>query len=292
MQAETKLNETVSMQEVHENLNVKFNTNQKLTSKVKPNDLGVDMTYQRDLVDAKVNAIVKNYNPKALGVVILSIRENGDLFIIDGAHRIAAMKKMGLGNDDVNSIVYFNLTLAQEAELFVLLNENRTKPKRSALHNAAQAGDSSSMEIEDVLANLSLKVGDKPGTGIVRAIGMLHKVNEKIGKVNLEKVLRILRDAFGNHSSAFQSEFVMAMSMIVVKYKSFDEARMVKTLSALGDPTYLINKASNASIKKSPLNKQITLASMVLDSYNSKLRANRLDQGILMALDASNYLNG
>lgn len=294
MQAETQVtSESISIEEVHSNLNVKFHIKEKLTSKVKPIDLMVDRSYQRDLVDAKVNLIVKNFNPKAVGVVILSCRENGDLYIIDGAHRIAAMMKMGLSKEDVNSVVYFDLTLAQEAELFVLLNENRTKPKRSALHKAAaKAGDKTSMEVEAMLAKLGLSIGDKPGQGFVRAIGTLHKVNDRIGNVNLEKVLSVLKESFGSHSSSFQSEFIMAISMIVVKYKSVDEQRLVKTLSALGDATFLINKAANAAGTKTPFAKHLTLAVMVLDAYNSKLRANRLDRSILLTSDASNCLNG
>jgi hypothetical protein len=293
MQPDTIQNESVSIEEVQKNLNVRFSSKEKLTSKVKPNDLMVDLSYQRELVESKVNRIVKEYNSKAIGVVILSLRENGDLFIIDGAHRIAALKKMGLGNQDVNSIVYFGLSLPQEAELFVLLNENRSKPKQSAIHKAsAKAGDVDSAEIEAMLSRLGLTIGDKPGVGIIRAVGLLHKVNEKISISNLEKSLRILRDAFGMHSSSFQAEFIVAISMIVVKYKTVDESRLVKTLSALGQPTYLISKASNMVGIKSALAKQIALATFVIDAYNNKLRANRLNRSLVTSADAKTYLNG
>lgn len=293
MQPDIIQNESISIEEVEKNLSVRFNTRERLTSKVKANDLLIDLSYQRELVDTKVNRIVREFNPKAVGVIILSVRENGDLYVIDGAHRVAALKKLGLGNEDVNSIVYFGLSIAQEAELFVLLNENRSKPKRSAIHKAsAKAGDTASSEIEDMLSKLGLTIGDKPGHGIIRAVGLLHKVNDKISISNLEKALRILRDAFGLHSSSFQAEFIVAISMIVVKYKSIDESRLVKTLSALGQPTYLINKASNMVGIKSALAKQIALATFVIDAYNNKLRANRLDRSLVTSVDAKNYLNG
>lgn len=285
--------ESATIEEIHSNLHVRFSVAQKLTSKVKPNDLLIDRSYQRETVDAKVNSIIRNFNAKAIGVVTLSIRENGDLYIIDGAHRVEAMKRMNMGSFDLNAIVYFNLTVKDEAELFVLLNDNRTKPKRSDLHKAAAAsGDVDAIEIENLLRNLNLSIGNKPGDGIVRAIGTVHKVHARIGKNNLEKVLTILSDAYGQNSSGYQADLLKAVAMILVKCNNVDGKRLAKTMAGLGDPNYIVSKAGSASANSVPFAKVMTIALMIVDSYNSRLRANRIDRSAIANSDAKNYLNG
>ena len=139
----TKLeSETATIEEIESNLPIRFHTKSKLTSTVKPDDLRVDMTYQRSVSDSRVSSICRNFNQQALGIVTLSIRENGELFIIDGQHRVEALKKMGKGNIQINAIVLFDLTVQDEANLFLIMNDNRTKPKRFDLHKAAYAIDS------------------------------------------------------------------------------------------------------------------------------------------------------
>lgn len=289
---QTEQRETISIDEIHENFNIRIQSN-RLTSKVKPNDLKIDSSYQRQTSSSKVNAIIRNYNPKAIGVITLSMRENGDLYIIDGAHRVEALKKMNLGEYDVNSIVYFELSLSDEAELFVLFNNSRTKPKRSDLHKAAViAGDANSILIDQMLERNGLRIENRPTDGVVRAIGTLHKVGNKIGIDNLEKVVKILRDAYGPHSSSFQSELLTALSMIVIRYKNVDIDRLTTCLSQMGKPTFIISKAANLCNSQSPFLKYQTLALMIIEQYNMRLRAKRLDRSLILVADSKNYLNG
>ena len=50
--------------------------------KVVINQLGVDETYQRPVSKAKVNKIVKNFNPIGMGPILVSEREDGSLWIL------------------------------------------------------------------------------------------------------------------------------------------------------------------------------------------------------------------
>lgn len=284
--------ETASISEVEEALNIRFKFQSKLTSKVKPNDLRVDYSYQRLPSPDRVNSIARNYNGNALGVITLSIRENGELFIIDGQHRIEALKKIGKGNDDINAIVFFDLSIKDEAEMFVIMNESRTKPKRADLHKAsAKAGDGESIEIDNVLAKHGLSVGDKPGDNIVRAIGTLHKVNSKIGIDKLDEIIQILIDANGKHSSAFQSEYICAVACILVQFNNVDKTRFTSAIQTLGDPTLAILKAANNGGTAKPIVKILNLAALMLDKYNYRLTKHRLDKYKILSLDARNYLD-
>lgn len=290
--------ETATIEEVERELNVRFKSGKmssiiknKLTSSVKPNDLYLDMAYQRDINDNKVKLIMKNYNQNAVGVVTLSMRENGDLYIIDGSHRVEALRRMGLGNSDLNAIVFFDLSIQDEAELFVLLNENRTKPKRSDLHKASVSSNVSlAKDIDAVLASLNLHIGNKPGDGTVRAISTVYKVSEKIGLDNFKKVMTVLVDANGTHSKFLQSEYITAVAVILAKFKNVDLTRLTVAIASIGDPALAIANASVKARNSSPFAKIVSLANIFIDSYNYKLRTNRLDVVKILSLNARNYL--
>lgn len=291
--------ETATIEEVEQTLNVRFKSGKmagiiknKLTSTVKASDLHIDRTYQRDINDNKVKLIIKNFNQNAIGVVTLSMRENGDLYIIDGSHRVEALKRMGFGNLDLNAIVFFDLSIQDESELFLLMNENRTKPKRADLHKAAVVADSNfAKQIDDVLASIGLHIGSKPGDSTVRAISTVYKVSEKIGLDNFKKVMTILVDANGTHSKFLTSEYITAVAMILANFKNVDLTRLTVAIATAGDPVLVIANAANRATNKSPFAKIVSLASIFLDGYNHRLKSNRLDKMKIMALDARNYLN-
>lgn len=284
--------ETASIEEIKRKLGISFKIKNKLSSQVKPNDLMVDLSYQREINKNKIVNIVKSYNPNAIGVVTLSIRENGDLYIIDGQHRVEALKQLGYGNSDINAIVFFDLTIQEEARLFVIMNENRTKPKKSDLYKASiKSGDNNLIELNNMLNRNNIVVDDRPGDGIMRAIGTLDKVTAKIGIVNAEKVVQVLMSANGNNSTSFQAQYITAVSTIIVKYKNVDMDRLSLAIKKLGEPSLVITKTQMIASDAKFVTKSLTLSTMIIDSYNAYLKNNRLDKMIVLSSDAKTYLN-
>ena len=58
----------------------KLNDFPSRTEKVVINQLGVDETYQRPVSKAKVNKIVKNFNPIGMGPILVSEKEKMEVF--------------------------------------------------------------------------------------------------------------------------------------------------------------------------------------------------------------------
>lgn len=287
-----KEEETATIAEVEKALSIRFKyASDKISSTVKPNDLKIDHSYQRIPSQGKIDKIVKNFNRTAIGAVTLSIRENNDLYVIDGQHRVEAMKKLGYGDHDINAVVLFNLTVAQEAELFVTMNDNRTKPKRGDIYRASvQAKDSVAVEIQSALDQFGLVVAEKPGYKIIRAIGTVNKVHSKIGVDKLKEVIFLLIEANGDHSTSFQAEYIEAVSCVLVQYKDFDKKRMAQAINGLGDPALAVLKASSIAVSNKPIDKVLSLASMIVDKYNYRLTKHRLDRVKILTSDARNYL--
>ena len=91
--------------------------------------------YQRILNMKNVAGIVKNFDPAKLGVLVVSHRADGTYAVLDGQHRLAALRR--LGYDAANCIVLEGMTIRQEADYFRRQNENKQSLRINDTFNAS-----------------------------------------------------------------------------------------------------------------------------------------------------------
>src|SRR5215470_2943638 len=85
-------------------------------------ELHFDPRINRTVKPSRVKTIVGEFDSDALGIIFVSKRAEGDYLVVDGQHRILALKEMGWGDQRVQCKVYPNLSLAQEAARTLRLN--------------------------------------------------------------------------------------------------------------------------------------------------------------------------
>lgn len=246
---------------------------------VRVSDLYLDISYQRKPNDVKVSSIARNFDPDAFGVIICSAREDDVIAIIDGGHRVAALRLLGLENKTVNALVYFGLSIQDEARIFTLINDERTKPKTSDIFKAeVTAGIDDSVEINNILASLNLVASNAPGYGKVRGIATVKQLHKNAGSDLLKKSLMTVTDAFGNYSSSYNIDLLSAIALLYKKYPAIDKNRMVDTLKKFGTVDLLIGQAKSMALGSNKPIRFTTLCSLLVSSYNFKLRTHRLDE--------------
>lgn len=113
---------SMTISEAYELLGIKIAVRSKKSNVIKPLDMTYDASYHRGVNKGKVKSIIENFNEKAVGLVTVSVRENGDLFIIDGVQRIDAMIHIGLGSHEVKINALHDLSITEESKLFKLMN--------------------------------------------------------------------------------------------------------------------------------------------------------------------------
>lgn len=92
--------------------------------KTRPSSWLVDMKYQREPEIPRVEKYSARFREEMFGVPVLSERDNGDLYVIDGNHRRLTCIK--LGDDKPRaSMVITGMSVEQEAELFHALQKER-----------------------------------------------------------------------------------------------------------------------------------------------------------------------
>lgn len=250
----------------------------KLVTNVKVSDLIIDLSYQRKPSQAKVTKIIRDFDPNALGVIICSIRENGVIAVIDGGHRISALNAMGMHNSDVRCLVFFGLSLAQEAEMFTTLNDNRTKPKTQDIFKSkVVANDNAAVDVNKVLSKHGLTITNGPVMNGIRAIGTVTSIHKKYGINVLDKTIMCLSKAFGNHSTSFSDHALIAVSTIVADNKNLDFDRVINVLKTYGTVNLWFSKGSSVSQQAGFRHSYHGMIFVFTNDYNKRLKKNKID---------------
>lgn len=87
--------------------------------KFKVADILADV-YQRPISQRHVDKIVQQYDERLLGLPVVSVRDSGECFVVDGQHRIAALARIGI--QVVECQVLRESDTKSEASLFVKVN--------------------------------------------------------------------------------------------------------------------------------------------------------------------------
>lgn len=255
------------------------NVESSLNSEILVSDLVIDMSYQRFPNEDKVNNIVKNFNHDALGVLICSIREDGTIAVIDGGHRVAALRMMNLENSTVDCLVYFGLTIAEEAKIFNLMNDNRTKPKTHDLFKAkVTAQDPEAVAINAILEKHNLQMTNRPTNNAIRAAGTLAKLFKKNGAKNIDNTIDILKNAFDSHSSTLSDAALTAVSNILATYPEIDKTRLIKVLKLQINSNLWASNGALISKQIKASDRSVGMSIALINDYNKKLKINRLDE--------------
>jgi hypothetical protein len=197
---------------------------------------------QREVNPARVALLAASFDPEQIGAPVVSRR--GDWFyLVDGQHRIEAYK-LWLGpweDQQVQCWCYQGLSEAQEAELFLKLNDTLTVSAFARFKVAVQAGRDAEADVDRIVRTLGLRIGR--GAGGICAVATLRRVYARGGPAVLSRALRIIRDAYGE--AGLDGPVIDGISLICQRYDGdLSEQRAIQRLSAAhGGVSGLISRA-------------------------------------------------
>ncbi len=189
----------------------------------------VDVTYQRPLSPNKVRQIVSNYNKNAIGTLQVSQRGDGQFYVMDGQHRHAAMKKLGIIHAECR--VIHGLSLAQEADIFIKCNANTKTPEAIDLFRARLIRQEPIViAIMNVVEKCGLFIQFRPeggGTGgthkrpptAIWAVNALETIYTRGKEALLEELLTLAKLCWPDNGDAFQSKVILGIADFYMKYR-------------------------------------------------------------------------
>jgi len=198
--------------------------------RIKPDDIKIDPRYQRDLDDRRALRMAEALDPDRVGVPLLSERSNGDLYAVDGQHRVVAHQIAGVGHKVILCEVMQGLTRTDEARLFIERNTGSTRVRPLDLFRArVEAKEPEALEILDIVEHAGLRVARSQTTTSVGSVGALQFAFRR-GVLHLTLEL-LVRWCGGNDRTVFEGAIIKIVSRFFAEYPHADPVWLAKRLS-------------------------------------------------------------
>jgi hypothetical protein len=178
---------------------------------------------------------------------------DGSYFVMDGQHRVAAAREIrdliANGhtvpeeakhyNGNLTAKVYSDLSLAEEAEMFVGLNDSKLPQISDRVAVAAIAGK----EIEAGVAMGLAKYGwSLRGSNKVRSVATLLTIQRRDPSgETLNRVLNIITAAWGNNLAATNAAVLGGLGALIANNDQLDDRRLIRTLKRVTPDKVLDN---------------------------------------------------
>jgi hypothetical protein len=199
--------------------------------RVKASSLNVDTRVQRAEDKARVAHMVKTWDARMLGVLVVSRRKDGSLWVVDGQHRLAALRELDLLDEHVLVRVFDCLSLKDEAELFLCLGDD-CRPHHIRVYDKYQIGlrarRANFVEVNGIVESVGLKIGKSNAAKTVAAIQSLFAVHHNYS--NLERVLRILEAWEGSDCLVYDGTIMQAVGAFLSACSDAKDSQLIKLL--------------------------------------------------------------
>lgn len=247
-------------------------TNPGVERSIHTDRLTSGLPYQRPVNRKEVDRLIREWDDRLLEPVIVSFRD-AKFYVVDGQHRIAAMRKMNGGNGVLVSCkVYDGLTYEQEAELCYKLDKAKKRLSLSQSTNvlAESGGDAQISEIQRLVgkAGFVWALNKKNGkTGEIVTTRALVNAYRLLGGPAFSRMLSLLWGAWEGDPRSLTASVLSGMALFVKTYETEirDETFIAKLSKA--DPDE-ISRRGRADFSTN--HTALRFARVILEKYNGQ----------------------
>lgn len=243
--------------------------------------LEYDLRAQRNLVPTKVHQIMKAFRWSAMGVITVSARSGGVYIVIDGQHRVEAARRLD-PQSKVLCHVFRGLNLAQEAALFLTLN-NTTKPRvGDKFRVRLTAEDPTALEINKIVESRGWELAQYGDDGLITCVATLERIYRlslaKEAEPNLvDACLLVVTRAWGSNQYGVWGSLLEGIAALFVEHGSrLDIDRLIETLRDIKKgPEELISEVRHhAEIRRMAV--RMAVADIITEKYNRRMKTRKL----------------
>jgi len=203
----------------------------------------INEDYQRKASQARVLALANAWSWVACGVLVVGERE-GDLWVIDGQHRLLAARKRS-DIVELPCIVFKTEGAKQEAIGFLNANTARGPVSAHSKYRAAlQAGDETALTVQRIASRAGVEISQHTETPTqVKAIYWLMK-RAAMNPDAVEQTLIVARKLCVDEATTIKQRLLEGLYIIHSKI-GFDDDRLLSRIFAVG-ATRLLSGANKA----------------------------------------------
>lgn len=245
--------------------------------------LTIDPDLQRALDKTRVDKIAKDYQPEAVGTIIVSHRDDGTYHVIDGQHRVSATIAAGYGDRTLPCLVHNGLTRAEEAALFRRHNNTRQVSPIDRFRVRVIEEDPAAVVLNTILTAHGWRVTQSKNAGAFAAVTAFEGIYR--GKINgpgttrdiCNTTISVITEAWGHDANGVRAEVVGGIGAVLLRYNTrIDLPKLVMELSTHANgPLGLIRKARGLRDYRGGRLPD-ALAEVIVELLNKSKRTNRL----------------
>lgn len=247
---------------------------------VRVGDCFIDMAYGREVEDRAL-AKFDTWSDKMAGAIVLSLRDDGRFAILDGGHRLTKYRMMHGDDAQMRALIYIDLTVAEEADLWSGFNRDRKKTQPSEeFKSDLTALRPDAIEIQSILDSLGLHFAARGASkeNAIEGIETVRKLHRDYGTNSVREILRTLRDSMGTGEGAIQAMIIKGLASFATRYyglPTFDKARLEMILTTHSAAQI---KSLASTIRSASGNADMTscIGMALLQLYNHGLRRQQL----------------
>jgi hypothetical protein len=243
---------------------------------VRPDQLATDPAVQRPLDHARVTAIITNFKEAALGLMLVSRREDGSMVCLDGQTRIAALLRKNLGAVPRQMMVHRGLTTSEEAELFRLHNDSKSLTPQVKFRIALVEGDKDAIGADALLRKVGW-TSEIRRTNTWRGVVALV-VAFRRDATSAERALLVISKAWGVHTKNSSSDVFRGLSNMIFRYgDAVNIEQLAERLAKEGTfPHFVGRYRTNAQVRR--VSTADSVADVAVGIYNyGRPKATALD---------------
>lgn len=212
---------------------------------VRLSDLTTNPRVNRPLNPARVDKLVKRWDDNLFAMPVVA-ELDGKLVIVDGQHRIQAMREQRVDDPRIQVFCHYDLSEAEAARLFVYLNENLPVRHFDKFEKLVFSGEPTANAINAKLLSNGLKLAQGQGKGSIQCVTALQRAYglDKLGE-HLESALKVIIEAWGRDAANFQAGLVEGLAILIKNHgATLDRKRLVRVLTGHAQgPHGVIGKA-------------------------------------------------
>ena len=248
------------------------------TTTIEARKLTVDPRLQRPLDETRVEGITNRINLHAIGQLTVSQRTDGTMVVLDGQHRLEALRRTNNNGIHVDAKLFVGLARAEEAELFELLNNTKQLNKVDLFRVRVFGEEPVAITISGLLEHFGWRVRTGAMPGSLAAIGAYETIwrDPRNGPLVAREIIATVTAAWGNDTSGVNSVILRGLAYFFFRYsnREIDPSRLATKLNAIGDAKHLRQRAK-AHGQLHNISAATAAAEICVIEYNRGMPANR-----------------
>lgn len=210
---------------------------------VRLSEIKTDPDVNRPLDRNWVNYLVKNWNQSLMGIPVVAAL--ADRFVvIDGQHRLEALREMHAEDIRVNVLVLEGMSKPEMAGAFVEFNHTRNVRPFDKFVKLVYSGDTDACAIASQLTKRGLHLATSSMPGSVACVSQLQSVFaiDHTGEI-LGWTLDVLSAAWGTDATAYNAAIVGGLALLLHSFPTVETKPIVRCLASTpGGPSGVVGK--------------------------------------------------